>query len=380
MDPQLFQADAPGRLLPIVAGEHAFLPAKLPPAFHFPDRLWPQLVAAHAELARLDGLAQTLPNPDLLLRPLEGREAIQSSRIEGTYATARELLLFELGESPGSASEERIDSWKEVRNYRQALHHGAASKLPLSLRLVRDMHLILLSNVRGQTHSPGEFRRVQVAIGLDHRFVPPPPGQLAACLDDFEKYLHAASPFDRLVDCFLAHYQFEAIHPFSDGNGRVGRLLLAIMIQQRCGLARPWLYMSEYFEQHRDEYFQRLFEVSANNAWMEWIEFCLRGVVQQATNTIARCHKLRSIRETYLAKLPDTRGNVRLHQIVEGLFYSPYIRVTDAQTRLKVTYPTAKADLDRLVSAGILKPLRGAARKTYYAKAIFDAAYRDLEN
>jgi Fic family protein len=379
MDPHLFQAVAPGQLLAIAAGEHAFVPAPLPPAISFSTQLWPALVEAHAELARLDGLAQTLPNPDLLLRPLEGREAIQSSRIEGTYATARELLLFELGESPGSASEERIDSWREVRNYRRALHHGAASKLPLSLRLVREMHRILLSNVRGQAHSPGEFRRVQGAIGLDHRFVPPPPGQLADCLDEFEKYLHAASPFDRLVDCFLAHYQFEAIHPFADGNGRVGRLLLAIMIQQRCGLSRPWLYMSEYFEQHREEYFQGLFRISTHNAWMEWIEFCLRGVVQQAKGTIARCHKLRSIRESYLGKLPDTRGSVRLHQIVEGLFYSPYIRVTDAQTKLKITYPTAKADLDRLVAANILRPLRGAARRTYYAKEVFDAAYRDLD-
>jgi Fic family protein len=379
MDVSAFVSDAPGRVVTIDGGEHAFVPVSLPPAWEFPAELWPRLVEAHTELGRLDGLAQTLSNPDLLLHPLEGREAIQSSRIEGTYATARELLLFELGEETGTSSEEQINAWKEVRNYRRALRHGIQSKLPLSLRLIRDMHRVLLSGVRGQAKEPGEFRRVQVAIGLDHRFMPPPPQELPSCLDRFEKYLHSSSSFNPLVDCFLAHYQFEAIHPFVDGNGRVGRLLLAIMIQQRCHLARPWLYMSDFFERNRDEYFRRLFDISARAAWTNWVEFCLQGAAEQARSALQRCQKLRSIRESYLAKLSDTRGSIRLHEIVEGLFHSPYIRVIDAQAKLKVTYPTAKADLERLVAAGILRVLPHTRTKTYYAKQVFDAAYRDLE-
>jgi cell filamentation protein, protein adenylyltransferase len=345
-----------------------------------PGHIWPLLIEARSELARLDGLAQTLANPELLLRPLESREAIQSSRIEGTYATARELLLFELGEETGSPSEEQINDWREVRNYRRALRLGAQSKLPLSLRLTRDMHRALLSGVRGQEKSPGDFRRIQVAVDTDRRFVPPPPNELSSCLDAFEKYLHAPFTHDPLVDCFLAHYQFEAIHPFADGNGRVGRLLLAIMIQQRCQLAQPWLYMSEFFEKNRDEYSQGLFAISARAAWTQWIEFCVRGAQEQARATIERCHKLRSIRDSYLAKLPDTHGSVRLHEIVEGLFHSPFVRVTDTQKKLNITYPTAKADLDRLVTAGILRVVPQARTRTYYAKALFDAAYRDLED
>jgi Fic family protein len=379
VDASDFHRDAPGRVVPINRGEYAFLPTSLPPAWEFPTRLWPRLVEARVELGRLDGLAQTLTNPELLLRPLESREAIQSSRIEGTYATARELLLFELGEQPGSPSDEQINAWKEVRNYRRALEHGVRSKLPISSRLIRDMHRVLLSGVRGRERSPGEFRRIQVAIGLDRRFVPPPPQELPQCMDAFEKYLHATSPFDPLVDCFLAHYQFETIHPFADGNGRVGRLLLAIMIQQRCGLSHPWLYMSELFERHRDEHFKGLFEISTRAAWTQWVEFCLQGVAEQARQTVARCHKLRTIRESYLAKLPDTHGSVRLHEIVEGLFHSPFVRVTDAQQKLRITYPTAKADLNRLVAAGILRELPHARTKTYYARAIYDTAYRDLE-
>ena len=155
-----------------------------------------------------------------------------------------------------------------------ALEQGMASDLPLSLRLIRDLHKTLMTGVRGRDRTPGEFRRTQVAIGSDHRFVPPPPERLRECLHPFEKYLHTAGPkYEPLVDCFLVHYQFETIHPFSDGNGRVGRLLLAMMLKDRCELSKPWLYMSEYFEKQHDEYAQRLFNVSARSDWSGWIEF-----------------------------------------------------------------------------------------------------------
>jgi Fic family protein len=198
-------------------------------------------------------------------------------------------------------------------------------------------------------------------------------------LDAFEKYLHAASPFDPLVDCFLNHYQFETIHPFMDGNGRVGRLLLAVMIQHRCSLSKTWLYLSEFFERNRDEYCQRLFNVSADGDWEGWIEFCLKGTIEQANATVQRCDKLRAIREKFMQKLTEVGGSVRLNQIVETLFHSPFVRVADMAKQLQVTYPTAKADIDRLVKARMLRPLKNATQKTFYAPEVYEAAYADIE-
>jgi len=279
VDVRRFVRSAPGELVKI-ADDHAFVPAPLPPKWRFPARLWPPLGDAKQEIGKLEGIGRTLPNPAILLRPLEDREAIKSSRLEGTYVSARELLLFEMEPGEARTEQERRNEWKEVFNYRKALHLGTTSNLPLSLRLIRDIHRTLLTGVRGRDRAPGRFRRIQVAIGSTRRFVPPPANQLKDCLHPFEKYLHhGETVYDPLVDCFLVHYQFETIHPFIDGNGRVGRLLLAIMLQQRCGLSKPWLYLSDYFERHRDEYVERLFNVSAKADWNGWIEFCLRGAV-----------------------------------------------------------------------------------------------------
>jgi Fic family protein len=379
MDISRFGVKSPGELVPIAGGEHGFVPSPLPPGWEFPAKLWPALAEAKARVALLEGVGRTLPNPGLLLQPLAGREAIQSSRLEGTYASPRELLLFELEPREAGPGEEQVNDWREVLNYRRALEHAITSGLPLCLRLVRDLHRILLTGVRGKERAPGQFRKIQVAIGTNQRFVPPPPDRLASCLDGLEKSFHATSPYDPLIDCFLTHYQFETIHPFMDGNGRVGRLLLAVMLKERCALTKPWLYLSEFFEKHRDEYCQRLFEVSTTADWERWVEFCLQGTIQQAAATVERCERLRRTREKCMQKLAKAGGSVRLNQIVENLFHSPYVRVTDVAKQLGVTYPTAKADLDRLVKARILKPLQNTARKTFYAPDVYDAAYADMD-
>ncbi len=384
MDPKLFVKSASGSMVPIprdpvTGNEHAFIPWPLPPEWEFSNRLWPLLADAKHQLGILEGLGRTLPNPTILLRPLEDRDAIKSSRLEGTYVTATELLVFEMQPRESKSEDDPTNPQREVLNYRRALQQGAASKLPLSLRLIRDLHHTLMSGVRGKDRTPGEFRRTQVAIGTDHRFVPPPPENLLEYLDPLEKYFHVKkSRYDPLVDCFLIHYQFETIHPFSDGNGRVGRLLLAIMLKQLCGLSKPWLYMSEYFEQRRDEYIQRLFNVSALGDWEGWIEFCLVGTAIQARDAIERCDRLRRIKETFMNKLPEIRGSTRLQQIVEDLFQSPFVRVADLKKKLEVTYPTAKADIGRLVSAGILRELKNISPKTYYAPKVFNVAYERL--
>jgi Fic family protein len=381
MDPAHFEATAPGRIVPIGGNEYAFVPDPLPPAWQFPERLWPLLNEASTKLGLLEGVGRHLPAADLLLRPLERREAVQSSAIEGTYATPRELLLFEIEPSEPVRESDPANSWKEVFNSQQALQYGTTSELPLSLRLIRDMHRILLTGVRGQERAPGEFRRVQVAIGTaaQRRFVPPPASHLADCLDAFEKHLNTEGANHPLVDCMLAHYQFEAIHPFMDGNGRVGRMLLATMIQRRCGLTKPWLYLSDYFARHRDEYVDRLFAISALGAWSEWIEFCLQGVSTVAEATVVRCDQLRALRNDYMRRVETAGGNIRLHAIVEGLFRSPVVRVADLTAILNVTYPTAKSDVERLIEAGILAELAGPSARTVYAHEIFRIAYSDLE-
>lgn len=342
--------------------------------------IWPLLAEAKQQLGILEGVGRTLSNPGILLRPVQDREALRSSRLEGTYVTATELLVYEMGPKKAVSEEGPANDQREVLNYRRALQHGVNSNLPLSVRLIKDLHKILLTGVRGRDRTPGEFRRVQVAIGSDHRFIPPPPERLWDCLDPFEKYLHASDcPFDPLVDCFLIHYQFETVHPFNDGNGRVGRLLLAIMLRQRCGLSKPWLYMSEYFEKNHEEYAERLFNVSAASDWEGWIEFCLRGVISQAQQTITRCERLRVIREEYARRLQEVGGSVRLHRIVEDIFHSPFLRIIGLAKRLEVTYPTAAADVERLIQAGILQLLDGITPKTYYAPEVFSVAYEETK-
>ena len=384
MDPRLFTNNSTGIVLPIprdpVTGNaYVFVPSPLPPDWEFPARLWPLLADAKHQLGILEGLGRSLPNPGILLRPLEDREAIKSSRLEGTYVTATELLIFEMQPRESKSQEDPANQQREVFNYRRALQQASSSDLPLSLRLIRELHRTLMSGVRGGDRTPGEFRNDQVAIGTKHRFVPPPPNRLTDCLDSLERYFHPRRPnYDPLVDCFLIHYQFETIHPFRDGNGRVGRLLLAIMLKELCGLSKPWIYMSEYFENHRDEYSQRLFDVSASADWEGWTEFCLAGITLQARATVQRCDRLQKTKETFMKKLAAVGGAVRLNQIVEDIFHSPFVRIADLPKKLGVSYPTAKGDVERLVEAGILRELKNVFPKTYYAPEVFSVAYEEL--
>lgn len=384
MDKSKFSQNSPGNIVPVPTqwGEdYAFVPKPLPPIWRFPEHLWPLLTEARQQVGILEGLGRTLPNPAILLRPMADREAIRSSRLEGTYASPRELLLFELEPRESKSERDPRNDHREVYNYRRALIHGTESGQPLSLRLIQELHEILLTGVRGTNKSPGQFRNIQVAIGSTGRFIPPPPVAIANCLGDLESHFsEGESEIDGLVDCFLCHYQFETIHPFTDGNGRVGRVLLAIMMQQRLKMSKPWLYMSEYFEKFKDEYVSHLFNVSAKADWTGWIEYCLRGTLQQAKDTISRCEKLRAIRERFMSQITESGGSVRLNQIVEGMFHSPFIRVADLPTRLGVTYPTAKADIDRLVEANILQELPGAYPKTYFAPEVFAVSYDKIED
>jgi len=234
MDKSLFSHNSLGKLVKIhIYSEQdwAFVPNDLPSNMAISQKIWPLLAEAREELARLDGVGRHMPNYELLLKPLQHREALKSSSLEGTYATPEELLLFEMGPKEPKSQHDQVNSWKEVYNYGNALRKGQkllAEELPISLRLIKELHKELLSGVRGNQRDPGNFRRSQVHIGSDKRFVPPPPNETTTCLHGLENFIHAENDIDPLIFCFLVHYQFETIHPFLDGNGRVGRLLLSL--------------------------------------------------------------------------------------------------------------------------------------------------------
>lgn len=383
MDTTLFTNESPGRLVPINAewgADHAFIPEPLPPNWDFPVSLWPLLAEAKSQVSLLEGIGRNLQNPAILLRPLSGREALQSSALEGTYSTAEELLLFELNPAQPQSEDDPVNARLEVFNYQKALDHGTHSDLPIAMRLIREIHRILLTGVRGRDKAPGEFRRVPVGIGAGGRFIPPPHEHVVDGLSELEKFIHnSTSGFDPLVVCYLVHYQFETIHPFKDGNGRIGRVLLAIMIQQLCGLSKPWLYMSGFFNRYRDEYTQHLFNISAKGEWSSWVEFCLQGTLEQAKDTITRCERLCTLKDNYMKRLTDSGGATRLIQIIEDIFDSPFVRIADLHQRLGVSDPTARSDAERLVDAGILKELPNARPKVYYAPEVFSVAYDNLD-
>lgn len=382
MNPDQFSADCPGQVVSVTGLPgitHAFVPEPLPARWTWPVHRWPLLLEARTALAALDGTGRHLPNPELVLRPLQNREAQRSSSLEGTVTDPRRQALFQLDPKLPDSSGDPDNALREVFNYGQALRFARddRERLPLSLRLIRTLHRVLLDGVRGSDRKPGEFRTTHNQIGRPARFVPPPPQYLPDLLDNLERYLHAERQLDPLVDAFVVHYQFEAIHPFMDGNGRVGRLLLSILIAEWCGLANQWLYMSAFYDRNKDEYIDRLFRVSSCGDWEGWIEFCLRGVVEQARDTEQRCDRLLALNRDFHERLRHGRGSVRLSAIVDGLFVSPVAIVTRVAQAHNVTYPTARSDLAKLERLGILRRVEGVERISYYCPEILDITYAD---
>lgn len=386
MDRAKFKNKAAGKLVNISGIDDtsfAFIPAPLPPQLVMMDSLWKLLVDANRELARLDGIGKHLPNANLLLTPLQNREAQRSSSLEGTIATPEQLALFEVDPKDSSLSDIESDAAREVLNYGRALRYQKDNKgkLPLSLRLIRIFHGILLDGVhRGSQATPGEFRRGQVQIGKPARFVPPPANELGKCLDQLENYFYAQHQYDALIEAFLVHYQFEAIHPFSDGNGRVGRLLLSVMIKEWCQLSEQWLYMSSYYDRNKDEYIDRLFKVSSEGDWEGWTSFCLRGVVQMSLDTQKRCDLLLKLRDSFHERLKKENCPGRLRDMVDGFFISPIATATMVKQKYNVSHPTAQADLHRLVEIGILKEIRLSQRRqrAFYCQEIQKITYEEV--
>ena len=261
-----------------------------------------------------------------------------------------------------------------------ALAHGCEllNTLPICNRVIKEIHGILMQGVRGRNKSPGEFRRWQVQLGSGGRFVPPPPSEVERLMGNLESYANAEDDrYDPLIRAYVIHYQFETIHPFSDGNGRVGRTLLALMIYKWLGHSMPWLYMSSYFERFQDEYVNNLFRISTEGDWISWIQFCLRGTIAQAKDSIRRCRQFNQLRTEFHSRIDS--HTPRTHRILDGLFSSPIVTVTSIASKYEITYHTAKSDIQRLVDAGILKPLPKARPRSFFSSEIMDIAYGEPE-
>jgi len=365
----------PGRHILCPGGYRAFVPDPLPPETPWTPELVRALSDADRTIGRLAGEGGRLPNPHLLIRPFVRREAVLSSRIEGTQATLGELLAAEAG----AAVERSPADLREVGNYVVALEYGIKrlKKLPLSLGLLRELHQKLMAGVRGNYATPGEFRRSQNWIGppgstlVNAVYVPPPPTELMACLGDWEKFLHDRS-LPALVQIAMIHSQFEAIHPFLDGNGRVGRLLITLFLVEREILPTPLLYLSAFFEATRRDYYERLRGVTERGEWSEWLQYFLNGVARQAEDALGRAERINGHLAEWRVAAAGTSSRVPL-ALVDQLAANPFLTIKGAARRLDVAFTTAQRAVAKLEQLGIVREVSQAKRdRVYCAKALMD--------
>lgn len=389
MEASDFTGDFPGKLVPLEGNLQAFVPCDLPSFLHLPPGVHILGNEAERAIGRLGGLlygAGSPVNPHLVGRPLQRREAIESSRIEGTFTTPEQLVLLDAEDDAGT---EPTSDTQEVQNYIRALDWGmqALDTLPISQRLIREVHARLMRGVRGEQQRPGEFRNVQNFIGRSQdpreaRFVPPPVGELPRLLTNLERYVHIPPEereLSRLVRLALIHYQFETIHPFRDGNGRVGRILIPLLIKSEEPNDPP-LYLSAYFEQRRQQYYDLLLAVSQRGAFAEWIEFFLLGVKQSAEESIHLTRRLLELRQTYLDRAHQERWPAPTHKLIDCLFESPILTIRRAEQLTEVSTPTASAHLKRLEDADIIEEYTGRARnRKFLARGILQAVHGATE-
>ena len=388
MRPEDFGDHYPGQLVQVretLNGEFwAFVPDPLPPPLEFAMETVNRLSSAERALGELNGIGQMLPNPYLLMGPFLRREAVSSSRIEGTVTDFGQLLLFEAASIDQFASSDS----QEVLNYVRALEYGLEQlqASPLSLDMLRQVHNRLLSGVgREETH-PGQFRTVQNRIGrrgqsfAESRFVPPPISAMHPALTDLEEFIQAPDNIPFLIRLALAHYQFEAIHPFVDGNGRVGRLMISMLLCERRYLIQPLLYLSAFFERYRSEYMDLLLGVSRRGDWQAWIDFFLEGVAEQSLDAIARSQRLLTLRQEYRDRMQSGRSSILSFRLVDELFAAPALTASHVCRALGVTPVSAQRAIERLENAGILREATGRRRNRVYMApevlAILEANYQ----
>lgn len=353
-------------------GYKAFYPSNLPPKPEIVvgSDLKKLLVSAEQKLAELNGIGFSLPNPDLFIMMAIRKEALLSSQIEGTQATMTDVLTYEAWENV-----DNLDDVQEVVNYIKALHHGIArlDKLPLSQRVIKECHGILLNSVRGYKKTPGEFRKSQIWIGPSLKnaiFVPPPHEQIPESIGNLEKFIHEENSFPLLVKCALIHYQFETIHPFLDGNGRIGRLLIDLYIHRKHLLHKPLIYTSLFFKENRQEYFDRLMMVRNTGNFEQWIEFFLKAMHWSSDHAIEKIKQILMLQETLRQKIiKEKKASLRSIQLLDVLFTSPLTTINVIAEKLEISFQAASEQVKLFLELGILKELTGQKRSRRFAFA-----------
>jgi len=372
-----------GRFVKQPSDYSAFIPSPLPPepTIHVDDELARLLSDADRALGRLDGVASVLPNPNLFVAMYVRQEAVLSSQIEGTQSTLEDVLQFE-ADARGRDVPRDVE---EVVNYIGAMNYGLErlKQLPLSLRLIREIHAELLKGVRGGRRTPGEFRTSQNWIGPENctlttaTFVPPPPHEMHQALDNLEKFLHDTTSLPALTHCALAHAQFETIHPFLDGNGRVGRLLITFLLCQRGVLQRPLLYLSHYLKRHRAEYYDRLTAIRNDGDWEGWLKFFLRGVHEVSHQATDTSRAILELRERNRQRLGDDALGI---QLLEYLFEQPLVTVRMVERRLGCSFATANKLVDQFGRLGLLnKVSRSALRNRRFRYEPYLALFEEAQ-
>ncbi|MHB0877443.1 MAG: Fic family protein [Anaerolineae bacterium] len=368
-------------------GYRAFIPQPLPPQppVTIDSEMWQLLSQADRALGRLDGSTITLPDPDLFVYMYVRKEAVLSSQIEGTQASLMDLLEFEAeGVRPG-----RPKDVTEVVNYVAAMNYGLdrLKALPLSLRLIREIHAKLLQGVRGSEWSPGEFRHSQNWVAppgtplSEASYVPPPPHEMQQCLSSLEQFLIGSDPMPLLIKIGLAHCQFETIHPFLDGNGRVGRLMITFLLCVDGVLQRPLLYLSHYLKQNRGEYYARLQAVRDRGEWEAWLKFFLRGVFLVAQEACTTARQIARLHEVDRDRLTQGlgRGAARGLLLLESLYHQPIVSVEVVGEVTGLTYPNANALVGQLVDMGLLTETTGRKRNRRFAYAPYLALFAESD-
>ncbi len=379
VDPGQFHAASKVNLRRAQGSYWAFLPPRLPPEGALSRQTIAALSQADRMVGEVSGLGRTLPSANLLALSLLRREAVLSSRIEGTRASLSDLVLFEV--DPEAARQS--GDVQEVANYVTAANHllDPQRRLPMSLPLLLEAHALLMTGQHGHRARPGQFRDTQNWIGPpgsaldDATFVPPAPADLADCLDALEKYLHATDEqLPPLLRIAAIHYQFEAFHPFIDGNGRIGRLLVIALLVDWGLLPAPLLDISAYIDTRRDAYYDSLLAVSTAGDWEGWFRYFLDAVAVQARATIMRATVLRDLREEYRCRLATPRGSARAGMLVDSLFATPAMTIRKAQELLSVTHRAATVNIEKLVAAGILTEIdTGRRTRVFLAVDILSA-------
>ena len=357
-----------GKYISHLTGYKAYIPNPLPPKIDWDVKLVNSLSQADTLLSKLAVQGSKLPNPHILIRPFIAREAVLSSKIEGTRTTLGEVL----ADHAGAIIDSSPDDLKEVNNYIKALEYGIKrlKSLPLSLRLIRELHKKLMQNVRGQNATPGEFRKTQNWIGVagctlnTATYVPPSPDHLMKCLSDFENFLQNKT-LPPLVQIALAHYQFEAIHPFLDGNGRVGRLLITLFLVERKILPAPLLYLSAFFEATRNEYYALLLKVTKNGAWNDWIMYFLNGVARQSQDAFSRSLRINNLLESWNKQTKDFSSKIP-NKLIFQLAINPFLTVKQTSEQLRIPYTTVKRAVEKLESLNIVREVTGGKRNLVY--------------